>query len=39
MTSAAEAVDENKPDIAAVNRCATRDQVQHRVFSRKLLQR
>src|ERR1039458_5679198 len=39
VTSAAEAVDENKPDIAAVNRCATRDQAQHRVFSRKLLQR
>jgi phosphoglycolate phosphatase-like HAD superfamily hydrolase len=34
VTSAAEAVDENKPDIAAVNRCATRNQVQRRVFPR-----
>jgi hypothetical protein len=32
VTSAAKAVDENKPVIAAVNGCATQNQVQHRVF-------
>jgi hypothetical protein len=32
VTSAAKAGAENKPVIAAVNRCATQNQVQHRVF-------
>jgi hypothetical protein len=32
VTSAAKAVDENKPVIAAVNRCAAQNQVQHRFF-------
>jgi hypothetical protein len=32
VTSAAEAVDENKPVIAAVNHCATQKQMQRRVF-------
>jgi hypothetical protein len=32
VTSAAEAVDENKPVIAAVNRCATQKQMQCQVF-------
>jgi hypothetical protein len=31
-TSAAKASSENKPVIAAVNRCATQNQVQHRLF-------
>jgi hypothetical protein len=34
VTSAAEADTENKPVIAAVNRCATQNQVQDRVFSK-----
>jgi hypothetical protein len=32
LTSAAEAVVEKRPDIAAVNRCATQKQEQDRVF-------
>jgi hypothetical protein len=32
-TSAAKAGSENKPVIAAVNHCATQNQVQHRLFS------
>jgi hypothetical protein len=32
VTSAAKAVDENKPVVAAVNRCATQKQLQQRVF-------
>jgi len=32
LPSAAKAVDENRPLIAAVNRCATQNQAQHRVF-------
>jgi hypothetical protein len=32
LTSAAKADSENKPSIAAVNRCATQNQVQHRLF-------
>jgi hypothetical protein len=32
LTSAAKAVFENKPFIAAVNRCATNNQVQLRLF-------
>jgi capsule polysaccharide export protein KpsE/RkpR len=32
-TSAAKAGTENRPFIAAVNRCATQNQMQHRVFS------
>ncbi|MGA9417450.1 MAG: hypothetical protein WBV60_22375 [Terriglobales bacterium] len=32
FTAAAKAVVENKPDIAAVNRCATQKQDQNRVF-------
>jgi hypothetical protein len=35
LTAAAKAGAENKPLIAAVNRCATQNQVQHRFF-RKL---
>jgi hypothetical protein len=30
--SAAKAVDENKSGIAALKRCSTQNQVQHRVF-------
>jgi hypothetical protein len=36
VASAAKAVDENKPFIAAVNRCATQNQVEHRVFPQPL---
>jgi hypothetical protein len=32
LTSAAKAAGENKPDIAALKRCATQNQVQHRLF-------
>jgi hypothetical protein len=32
LTSAAKAAPENKPLIAAVNRCATQNHVQNRVF-------
>ncbi len=36
LASAAKAVDENNPVIAAVNRCATQKQAQHRVFPQAL---
>jgi hypothetical protein len=39
MTSAAEAGTEDKPFIAAVNRCATQRQRKIRLFFRKLLSR
>jgi hypothetical protein len=39
MTSAAEAGIEDKPFIAAVNRCATQRQRKIRLFFRKLLSR
>jgi hypothetical protein len=35
-TSAAKAGSEDKPVIAAVNRCATQNQVQHRLFPQPL---
>jgi len=37
VASAAKAVDENKPLIAAVNRCATQNQMRDRVFQHSVL--